>query len=91
MSLPCRVTVDGRGTQVATVADLSERGALIRGGPELSTGSSGTLDVDRIGVKLPFVVRDADGKALHLAFDLDAETTKRFAQILEHLAGQRAA
>jgi methyl-accepting chemotaxis protein len=91
VNLPCRVTVDGRGTQPATVADLSEGGALIRGGPALSTGSRGTLDVDRIGVKLPFVVRVADGEALHLAFDLDAATARRFAQMLEHLAVQRAA
>jgi methyl-accepting chemotaxis protein len=91
MDLPCRVTVDGRGTQPATVADLSEGGALIRGGPALSTGSRGTLDVDRIGVKLPFVVRAADGETLRLAFNLDAATAGHFAQKLEQLAVRRAA
>jgi len=91
VSLPCRVMVEGCGPRPATVADLSEGGAFITGGPTLSAGSRGMLDVDRVGVKLPFIVRVADGGALHLAFDLDAATTKRFAQTLEHLAVQHAA
>jgi methyl-accepting chemotaxis protein len=91
VNLPCRVAVEGRDAQPATVIDLSEGGALISGGPALSMGSRGTLDVDRISIKLPFVVRAADGEALHLAFDLDAATTRRFAQMLEHLAVPHAA
>jgi hypothetical protein len=91
VTLPCRVTVAGLGAQPATVADLSEGGALIKGGPALSIGTRGTLDVDRIGVKLPFVVRAADGEASHLAFELDAATASRFTQELERLSVQRAA
>jgi methyl-accepting chemotaxis protein len=91
VALPCRVTVAGGGTQPATVADLSEGGAMISGGPALSTGTRGTLDVDRIGVKLPFVVRTVDNEGSHLAFELDAATASRFAQVLERLAVQRAA
>ncbi len=91
VALPCHVTVAGLGTQPATAADLSEGGALIRGGPALSVGNRGTLEVDRISVKLPFVVRAAAGEASHLAFDLDAATAKSFAQMLQRLDGQRAA
>ena len=64
---------------------------MISGGPALSTGTRGTLDVDRIGVKLPFVVRTVDNEGSHLAFELDAATASRFAQVLERLAVQRAA
>jgi len=91
VTLPCRVTVTGLGTQPATVADLSEGGALIRGGPALLPGARGTLDVDRIDVKLPFVVRIADHEASHLAFELDAATASRFAQMLQRVTMQRAA
>jgi len=91
VNLPCRVTVAGRGTQPAAVADLSEGGASISGGPELPIGTRGMLDVDRIGVPLPFVVRTADDEALHLAFELDAATASRFNQMLERVVMQRAA
>ena len=91
VNLTCRVAVDGRGTQPASVVDLSVGGALITDGPVLPTGSRGMLDVDRIGMKLPFIVRGANGGSLHLAFDLDAASSGRLAQMLEHLAVQRAA
>lgn len=91
VSLPCRMMVDGRGTHSATVTDLSEGGAAITGGMQLSVGSHGTLDVERIGEKLPFVVRAAEGEAVHVAFNLDAATTTRLSNMLEHMAVQRAA
>jgi len=54
-------------------------------------GTSGTLDLDRISVKFPFVVRTGDNEASHPAFKPDAATAGRFAQMLERLAVQRAA
>jgi PilZ domain len=66
VSLTCRVTVDGRGPQPATVADLSKGGALITGGPALPMGGRGTLG--------------ADGEKLHVAFDRDAATITRLAK-----------
>ncbi|HEY1934028.1 MAG TPA: methyl-accepting chemotaxis protein [Acetobacteraceae bacterium] len=90
-ALPCRVTVPGLGTQPAVTADLSEGGASIRGGPALSPGSRGTLQVERIGMTLPFVVRAADDEVSHLAFELDAETARHFVELLEGVVMQRAA
>jgi methyl-accepting chemotaxis protein len=91
VSLPCRVTIGGGGPQQATIADLSERGALIRGGPALPTGSRGTLEVDSFGVKLAFVIiGDGNGDGLRLAFELDDATTRRLAQMLDQIALQYA-
>jgi len=91
VNLPCRVTVAGGGTQPATVTDLSPGGASITGGPAVPAGTRGTLDADRVGISLPFVVRSAPSRTLHVQFDLDAVTEGRYAQALERLVGQRAA
>jgi methyl-accepting chemotaxis protein len=91
VNLACRIMADGRGPHAATVADLSEGGASILDGPALSPGSRGTLDVDRVGVPLPFVVRGMEGEMLRLTFDLDAATTTRLAEKLEQLAVRPAA
>ena len=67
------------------------RGSGRSGWPALRMGTSGTLDLDRISVKFPFVVRTGDNEASHPAFKPDAATAGRFAQMLERLAVQRAA
>ncbi|MGA3401145.1 MAG: methyl-accepting chemotaxis protein [Acetobacteraceae bacterium] len=91
VKLACHVTVPGHGRQPVTVTDLSEGGALVNGGLVLPVGTHGRLDVDRIGLPLPFVVRAADGEALHLAFELAPTAAGRFAVMLGRVATQRAA
>jgi methyl-accepting chemotaxis protein len=91
VNLPCRVTVAGGGMQPATIIDLSMGGASITGGPAVPAGTRGSLDADRVGVPLPFVVRSAAGGTLHIQFDLDTATAGRYAQAFERVVGQRAA
>jgi methyl-accepting chemotaxis protein len=91
VNLPCRVTVAGLGTQPATVTDLSKGGAFVTGGPVLPAGTRGSLDIDQIGVPLPFVVRTVIDKALHLTFELDVATADPFGRMLERLVVHRAA
>jgi methyl-accepting chemotaxis protein len=93
VNLPCRVTAAGGGTIAAIVEELSEGGATIKGETALSVGGRGTLDVDRLAVALPFLVRgtSANARAVHVVFELDAATARRVAQFLEEAAPQRAA
>ncbi len=91
VTLACRVTVGGNATEPAMVVDISEGGASVSGMPALSIGTRGTLDVDGIGVKLPFVVRSVDDAASHVAFELDAATAAQFAGMLDRVVGRRAA
>ena len=93
-SLPrrlCQATVAGGSRQAATISDISKGGALITGGPVLSVGARGILETDRIGMPLAFVVRAGGEEGWHLAFDLDAASASRFAEILARLTLQRAA
>jgi hypothetical protein len=87
----CRVTVAGRAAYSARVADISEGGAAVIGCPPLPVGTRGTLDVDRFAIALPFIVRVAESETMHLSFDLDAESTDRFREILGRLELPRAA
>ena len=91
VDLGCRVSVVGGGLHSMRVTDLSEGGAAVSGGPTLPIGTSGTLDVDRVAMKLPFIVRSVDDKATHLAFELDAASADRLAQALGQLELQPAA
>ncbi len=91
MTVPCRLTVAGGATHSAQVTNISAGGAAVSRGPALPTGTRGTLEVDRIAMKLPFVVRPADDELLHLAFEMDAANAARFAQILDRTGSQLAA
>lgn len=84
VALPCRVTLAGQGTLACHTVDLSEGGAAISGGPALAVGTRGMLDVDQVGMKIPFVVRAADETMQHLAFELDEAAVPR----LVHMLGQ---
>jgi methyl-accepting chemotaxis protein len=83
--LPCKLTVAGSGTHNAQVANLSAGGAAVSGGPTLSIGTRGTLEVERIAMKLPFVVRAVEDQTLHMAFELDAVDAATLTQTLGRL------
>jgi len=91
VNLGCRLSVGGLGTHSARVSDLSVGGAAVSGVPALSIGARGTLEVDRVGMKLPFTVRAARDDTAHLTFDLDQTDATRFAQMLGQMGLQRAA
>ena len=91
VSLACRVTAPGSGTQNGQVVDLSEGGAAISDAPLLPIGARASLEVDRIGMKLPFIVRSADDNVMRVVFELDAASGSRLAEILRNLGLQRAA
>jgi methyl-accepting chemotaxis protein len=90
VDVPCRLTVGGE-TYPARVADLSDSGAHVRGAPALQPGGRGILDIDAVGIPLPFSVRHQDDGSLHLAFALDTATAARFNGIAEQMARRRAA
>jgi len=91
VDLLCRVSVGGMGTHDARVSDISLGGAAVSGAPALSNGARGSLEIDRIGMKLPFVVRAARGDTAHLIFELNQADSTRFAQILGQMELRRAA
>ena len=88
--LACQVTVAGNSS-TARIADLSEHGASVRGGPALPVGSRGTLLIDNVGFTLPFSVRAVADGVLHMAFELDEATAARFRPMPERLSTKRAA
>jgi methyl-accepting chemotaxis protein len=90
VSLPCRVTVDGRGED-AQVVNLSDRGAHLRGAPALPAEKTGTITIDGVGFPLPFVVRLSEGDALHVEFVLDEATAAKLDGTAERLAQRRRA
>lgn len=90
VDVPCRLTEGGR-THDARVANLSDLGAEVRGGPQLAAGVRGVLHVQDVSVALPFMVRHSDGEAIRLRFELDAETARTFAGTAERLGRRRAA
>jgi methyl-accepting chemotaxis protein len=91
VTLPCKLTVTGGGTHSAKVANMSEGGAGVSGGPALPIGTRGTLEVEQIAMKLPFIVRAAKGQSLNLAFEMDATQAARFKQLLGRIGSQMAA
>jgi methyl-accepting chemotaxis protein len=85
------VSVAGGGRHSVRIADLSEGGAALRGDATLPAGTCGTLAMDGVAMKLPFIVRSSDTKTMHLAFDLDAANAARLAEMLARLEVQPAA
>jgi methyl-accepting chemotaxis protein len=90
VDLPCRLVVAGQGSRAGHLLDISDKGAAVNGTQALPVGTRGTLETDRFGTRLAFVVRAAVGGTLHLAFELDAAEAGRLAKLVEHL-DQRAA
>ena len=70
---------------------MSEKGAWIRGGPELRPNDRGTLRPGGMDLALPFTVRSTDGGDLHVAFDLDETRTAACVHRLRELKQPRAA
>jgi hypothetical protein len=91
IDLPCRVTVSGAGSTTARIVDISTGCAAIADGPELLVGARGTLEAERLGLRLAFVVRPADDEALHVAYETDAAGAATLARTLKRLVGRRAA
>ncbi len=88
--MPCRLQVSGLN-HMARVIDLSDGGAHVVAGPELSIGSRGTLSLDGAGFMLPFSVKASGGGSLRLEFALDAAAAALFRGMPERLAGRRVA
>jgi methyl-accepting chemotaxis protein len=90
VNLTCRITLSGR-TSTAHVTNLSEHGASVRSEHVGTVGARGTLDVDGVGLPLPFTVRSAEGDMMHVALELDTQTAAKFQPMPERLAMRRAA
>jgi hypothetical protein len=52
----------------------------------LPVGARGTLEVERIALKLPFVALARERDILHLRFDLNPATATRLAELVNQLA-----
>ena len=65
---PCTVEIGGR-PQDGRLADLSSGGALVRMLSGIATGDQGVLRLDRCGIRLRFVVREAEPDGAHIEFD----------------------
>jgi hypothetical protein len=89
-NLDCRLFVGG-DVRSALVADLSVGGAAITNAPALRIGMRGRMEVDRVGLPLPFMVMSVDDGSTHVAFELDAAAKKELERILRHLESRRAA
>jgi methyl-accepting chemotaxis protein len=71
-NLPIQLNCRGRLYPNATLADISEGGAWIRGIPELQIGETGFVSIQGCGMNLPFTVRSQGPEAIHVEFDLGA-------------------
>jgi methyl-accepting chemotaxis protein len=88
--IKCRLCIDGVWS-AASVADLSEHGAFVRGATEAKVGTRGTLAMDGVEMVVPFTVRAVDRDALHLAFELDEVASGRLRAVVEWSTSHRAA
>jgi methyl-accepting chemotaxis protein len=86
VDLQCTLQLPGRERVAAQVADISEGGAWLGQAPDLPIGGRGSLLIDRVGFPLPFTVQGSQSGTLHVAFNLDAASSERFAPLPEQLA-----
>jgi methyl-accepting chemotaxis protein len=91
VDLPCRLSGPGQATCNARVANISEGGVAVHGGPSLPPGTRMALHLDNVNFALPCTVSSSDQDMLHLTFELDDATVAKFRPILERLAASRAA
>jgi methyl-accepting chemotaxis protein len=89
--LAARVVIAGRDAGAGRVADISEGGARVRGGPEMPQGTRGTLHVDGAPIPLRFTALATDGEGTHLAFEPDAAAVEWIRGLLERIAPSHAA
>ena len=90
ISLRCRLIVSGQGVLNGRMVDLSEEGARLADAPRLSVGTRGMLDVDGVGTRLPFTVRNQYSDALGLLFDEGAEIKTAIRTVLDGLTKHAA-
>jgi methyl-accepting chemotaxis protein len=91
VDLSARLSVAGHGDYSVRISDLSEGGASIRGGPELSIGTVCVLRLEGVAIPLPCAVRGiGDGGEMHLAFELTAEAAAVLLFTVERLASDLA-
>jgi len=89
--LGCRLSGGDFGVHSARVIDFSVGGAAISDAHTLPVGTRGSLEVDRIAMPLPFVVRSVDGNLMHLTFELDAQGTDGLTRMIEQMDFRQAA
>ena len=88
---PCRVSLAGQPPFAARLIDLSQGGAAIGDAAMLTIGARGTLDPERLGMPVPFVVRaNRDGVA-HVRFELDQAAAAKLATLLRQFDSRQAA
>lgn len=80
----CLVTL-GADSRTASVANLSEGGAIVTGGLPAAPGTPGRLRLERGGVDLPFTVVGTGENRLHVKFALDEETRSRFLPVFRDI------
>jgi methyl-accepting chemotaxis protein len=91
VDLACRLTIGGLGVHSARVTDLSAGGTAVARAPALQPGTRGTIEVDRVQMKLPFIVLSGDSEMVRLNFELNAADVAKFEQMLERLGLPQAA
>jgi methyl-accepting chemotaxis protein len=91
VKLPCRLLTAGVPVHNAQVVDISVGGAAITGAPPLRVATRGNLEVDGIGVPLPFSVLSTSDATLRVGFSLDVASAGRLEQALDQLQSRQAA
>jgi hypothetical protein len=77
----CTVRAAG-GERRARLQDISEGGATIVAGPDLSVGQRGTLTVAGHGIEVAFEVRSSGAQRLHVSFRDVGDATRSALQNL---------
>jgi methyl-accepting chemotaxis protein len=89
--LPCVIDVSGHPSHAARVADISEGGARVLDAPSLRPGTRGTVRVDALGLRLGFIVLEADAGTMRVKFDLSEEERVQFRSALTRVNLRKAA
>jgi methyl-accepting chemotaxis protein len=89
IDMPCRLTFLGYGEANGRVTDLSEGGAGIECAATVPVGTAGTIGLD--GQRFAFIVRDAHGGVLGVAFEPDDAQSAILRSILQRVAPTPAA
>jgi uncharacterized coiled-coil DUF342 family protein len=91
VDLACRLTIAGREAIPARVVDVSEGGASLRTETEVTPGTTGTLQIDGVGVPLAFAVHGGGNGVVRLVFRLDERAATALRPVLERLETRLAA
>jgi methyl-accepting chemotaxis protein len=91
VNLTCRLSGGEFAAHSARVVDLSVGGAAVSGVQALPAGTRGRLEMDRVAMPLPFIVRSTDRALTHVIFELDTAGTEGLARTLEQMDFRRAA